>query len=111
LLERKRYTAGEIEQVLLQWPQPDKRKQIVSQADERTLRRWWREYQEKLPGWIAGLRMQRGHSTEPPNLFEMSLHLLIQLAEVLAVFPLSRRRRSVLGMAAAILSSHPYCPA
>jgi hypothetical protein len=52
----KHYVAAEIERVLRHASAGGKLSQAPSAADERTLRRWWKEFRPKLEEWAGRLK-------------------------------------------------------
>jgi hypothetical protein len=85
LLPFKRHVAAEIEGVLCHLFKGERLIKSPSQADESTLRRWWKEFRQKLPQWAGLLEAQIFNlSGRPPNYIALFPEPLKRLAEDLS---------------------------
>jgi hypothetical protein len=88
LLPFKHYTAAEIEGVLRHFFGGGRLSELHSEADESTLRRWWKEFSQKLPQWAGSLEAQVFKLfNRTPSFIEMSSLPLTRLQKVLSQLP------------------------
>jgi hypothetical protein len=89
LLPFKHYAAQEIEQVLRHLFDGGKLLESPSGAEERTLRRWWREFSYRLGQWAGALESTVfAFSRQVPSLIRHARsHPLRRLEEVLSRLP------------------------
>jgi hypothetical protein len=88
LLPFKHYTAAEIEGVLRHFFGGGRLSELHSEADESTLRRWWKEFSQKLPQWAGSLEAQAFKLfNRTPSFIEMSSLPLTRLQKVLSQLP------------------------
>lgn len=108
----KRYANRELEQFLSLWPEVKARSQIRTQADERTQRRWYKEYREKLHRWASELMSIYVTATNRlQSLTTIEKSSVGYLRQVLVLFPKFRRNRGFLGSSQIILFPHHHRPA
>ena len=88
LLPFKHYIAPEIEKVLRHLFDGGKLYEVsFSEADDRTVRRWWSEFSQKLPQWAGSLEARIfSLSGRIPNFIRNS-HPLKRLEEALSRLP------------------------
>jgi hypothetical protein len=107
-----RYANREVEQFLNCWKNPNNRHKVRSQADERTLRRWQREYRERIQTWTAQLRgLLLTLFGKQLSLTNIPDAVLDQLRQVIAEFNTGYKHRTLLGLAQFLLFPHHVCPA
>jgi hypothetical protein len=94
------------------WKDPRNRHRVYSQADERTLRRWHKEYGSHILTWTAQLRslLLTLFCRQLP-IQDMPDNPLEQLQQVVAAFYTGRKRKTLLGLAQVLIFSHLVCPA
>jgi hypothetical protein len=87
LLPFKHYTAGEIEGVLHHMADGSL-SDLYTNADERTLRRWWKEFSGKLQQW-AGIIESGAQQLyrQSYRFFTLPIHPLKRLEEALSRLP------------------------
>jgi hypothetical protein len=96
LLPFKHYVAQEIERVLRHLFDGGRLLESPSGAEERTLRRWWREFSHKLGQWAGALESRIFElSRQVPSFMDHS-HPLKRLEEVLSRLPSLLSRCSVM---------------
>ena len=89
LLPRKHYVAAEIEKVVCHFLDGGKLSELsFSEVSESTVRRWLKEFGQKLPQW-AGLLETKifGLSGQIPGFIRNSTHPLKRLEEALSRLP------------------------
>jgi hypothetical protein len=88
LLPFKHYTAGEIEGALRHFFGGGRLTNSSSGAADSTLRRWWKEFSQKLPQWAGSLEAQVFKLfNRTPSFIEMSSLPLTRLQKVLSQLP------------------------
>ncbi len=113
LLPFKQYVAPEIERVLRYFLDGGKLSELsseVSEADERTVRRWLKEFSQKLPQWAGSLETRIfGLSGQIPSFIRDS-HPLKRLETALSRLPPLPSRWTVMVKTLWWLeNSHPLC--
>ena len=91
LLPFKHYVAAEIERVVRYFLDGGKLSELtseVSEADERTLRRWLKEFSQKLPQWAGSLEARIFELSGQVPGFIRDCHPLKRLEAALARLPL-----------------------
>jgi hypothetical protein len=110
-LPHKHYIATEIEDVLRHLFNGGKLNDSPSGADESTLRRWWKEFRQKLPQWAGLLEawiFQLSH--QAPSFIELSSYPLKRLEKALSQLPDLPSLWTVMVKTLWWLnSSHPHC--
>jgi transposase-like protein len=111
MLPFKHYTAADIEEVLRHLFGGGKLGDSSSRADDRTLRRWWKEFSQKLPQWAGLLEAQVFKLfNRTPSFIETSSLPLTKLQKVLSQLPTLPSRWTVLVKSLWWLNpTHPLC--
>jgi hypothetical protein len=106
----KHYIALEIEAVLRHLFEGGKLAGAPSGADERTIRRWWKEFRHKLPQWAGALSSRSFEISRRVQSLVRHSHALGMLEEAVGRFPVLSSRWPVMVKALYWLkTSHPLC--
>ena len=110
LLPFKHYVASEIEGVLRHLFHGGRLSESPSEADERTLRRWWSEFSHKLPQWAGALESRIFELSRQVPSFIRHSHPLKRLEKALSWLPALPSRWTVMVKTLWWLkTSHPLC--
>ena len=113
LLPYKQYVAAEIERVLHYFLDGGKFSELsseVSEADAGTIRRWLKEFSQKLPQWVGSLEARMFNLSGKIPCFIRESHPLKRLEEALSQLPALPSQWPVMVKASWWLgNSHPLC--
>jgi hypothetical protein len=111
LLPCKRYTASEIEAVLRHLAAGGSFSQAPGEADESTLRRWWKVFGGKIRDWSGQLEAILLRLKQPiASLTRLALNPFDRLQSVLSAYPELPSQWTLLVKTLYWLQkSHPHC--